>query len=385
MKAQTASITENMIPKRNFFVSLIVFIICTACISGCASESIKIGLSAELTGLRGELGVMARDAALLAADEINEAGGIDDRSIELLIRDDQGDPEMAQKVDAELIEAGVVAIIGHITSGQTAAVFDQMNAAEVVLISATASSSQFSDLDDYFLRNSSSTNQIGSALADHIYSSSDVRQIAAVYDARNAAFAEPFWKALSSKFETLGGQIGSSYVFISGEDDLEGLVAQISAHEAYVIIASAIDTALILQYAQQAELSGKFFGASWAQTPELLEKGGSAVEGLELITPYHPNNPNPAFQPFVERFEARYNRPPNMVAPLVYDTVRILAGALEKTNGDADGLREALLATQDFEGVQSLISFNPYGDVESDLYIAQVKDGQFEIISTLGK
>ena len=373
-----------MIPKRKLFLSLII-IICTAFCVGCTPKPIKIGLSAELTGLRGELGVMARDAALLAVDEINAAGGIDGRPIELLIRDDQGAPEIAQQVDAELIAAGVVAIIGHITSGQTAAVFDQMNAAEVVLISATASSSQFSDQDDYFLRNSSNTNQIGAALADHIFFSRDVRQVATIYDVRNAAFAEPFYEALAAKFDSLGGETGSAYTFVSGEDDLKGLMAQISAHEAYVIIASAVDTALILQYAHQAELPGTFFGASWAQTPELLEKGGSAVEGLELITPYHPNNPNPAFQPFVARFEARYNRPPNMVAPLAYDTVRILANALAQTNGEAAGLREALLATQDFEGVQSLISFNPYGDVESDLYIAQVKDGQFEIISTVGK
>jgi branched-chain amino acid transport system substrate-binding protein len=104
-----------------------------------------------------------------------------------------------------------------------------------------------------------------------------------------------------------------------------------------------------------------------------------------MITAYHPNNPNPAFAPFMERFEDRYNRQPNMLAPLAYDTVRILALALESTGGKADGLREALLAVEDFEGVQGLISFNPYGDVETDLYIAQVKDGEFEIIETVKK
>jgi branched-chain amino acid transport system substrate-binding protein len=104
-----------------------------------------------------------------------------------------------------------------------------------------------------------------------------------------------------------------------------------------------------------------------------------------MISAYHPQNPNPAFEPFVERFEARYNRQPNLLVPLAYDTVRILAQALEQTGGEADGLREALLAVQDFEGVQGLISFNQYGDVVMDMYIVQIKDGQFEITATLSK
>jgi branched-chain amino acid transport system substrate-binding protein len=376
---------NDMLKNKKITMGLVVVTVIIVTLVGCTPEPIKIGFVGELTGLRGEVGVMAREGAQLAVDEINAAGGIDGRPIELLIRDDQGDPEIARQVDAELVDEGVVAIIGHITSGQTAAVFDQMNAAEVVLISASATSSQFNDLDDYFLRTAANTDQSGTAFAEYIFNSRGVRQLGVIYDARNSAFAEPFWDALSGRFASLGGEIGQTYTVVSGDDDLEDLVSQISEHEAYVIIASAVDTALILQYAQQTELPGIFFGSSWAQTPELLENGGSAVEGLELITPYHPNNPNPAFQPFVERFESRYKHQPNILAPLSYDTVRILAQALEATGGEADGLREVILATQDFEGVQGLISFNPYGDVEMDLYVAQVKDGQFEIIETVSE
>ncbi len=365
--------------------AIFVIILLALGISGCQPEPIKIGFSVQLTGARGELGVMSRNGAQLAVDEINAAGGVNGRPIELLIRDDQGDPEIAWQVDQELIEEGVVAIIGHITSGQTAVVFDQMNAAEVVLLSHSASSSQFSNQDDYFLRTTASTDQLGAVLAEHIFTNQDVRQVAGIIDVQNAAFSESFWDAFSSRFEELGGEVGQIFGFDSGESLDENFVSLLDDDEDYVIVASAVDTALILQYANQQSIKSKFFSSSWAYTEELLYKGGAAVEGLEIVTTYHPENSWPAFEPFVARYEARYNQQPGMLSPKAYDLVRILAQALSHTDGKPQGLREALLSVQDFEGVQGLISFNPYGDVEVDLYIAQVKDGQFEIISTVGK
>jgi branched-chain amino acid transport system substrate-binding protein len=114
-----------------------------------------------------------------------------------------------------------------------------------------------------------------------------------------------------------------------------------------------------------------------------LEKGGRTVEGLELNAVYDPQNKFPGFQPFVERFEARYNRPPDFAAAYAYESVLVLAEALKHTAGEADGLPEALTSIKNLEGVQGTISINEYGDVERDSYIAIIKDRQFEVIEVI--
>jgi branched-chain amino acid transport system substrate-binding protein len=320
----------------------------------------------------------------LAVEIINDNGGINGRPIALIVKNDRGDPARARQVDEELVEQGVVAIIGHMTSGQTAAVIDQMNKAEVVLLSPTATSTQFSGQADYFFRVLPSTDQLGKALGAHIHSRG-VRQVSGVYDLGNRAYTETMWQATQAEFSRLGGEIGPVFTFISGETELRILMNELNAAkpEAVLFISSAIDTALMAQYSRQQGLTSRLFAAAWSQTNELLEKGGQAVEEIEIISLYNGQNTYPAFQEFVDRFTERYNRQPDFAAAYAYEAVLVLVQALKQTDGEADGLSEALTVIKNLEGIQGAISLDKYGDVKRDTYIAVVNDGRFEIVKTV--
>ncbi len=353
---------------------------------GCVSKApITVGFVAELTGKRGQLGVDARDGAQLAVDVLNEQGGINGRPIQLLVRDDKGDPETAQQVDAALVEQGVVAIIGHTTSGQAAAVYDQINAAQVVLLSPGASSEQFSGQADYFFRALPTTDLMGEALAWHIYHNRNVRHLVCVYDESNRAYGEFLWQAIKVKFEALGGEAGQLFTFMPDETALDALMQQVqaAAPEGVVFIASPVDTALMVQYGHQQGLEARLFSSPWAQSDALLEKGGQAVEGLEMIAGYTPQIPYPPSQRFAEQFEARYGRQPTLLASNGYEAALVLAYALKQTQGRAQGLPEALVTVKDLEGAYSPISLDEYGDVKRDVYIAMVKDRAFEIVDII--
>ncbi len=363
-----------------------VWVFLSLVLAGCAGpKPILVGFAGELTGRHADLGVAGRDGAQLALDMINEKGGINGRPIELIIKDDKGDPNTARQVDAELVEQGVVAIIGHQTSAQTAAVWDQMNQAQVVLLSPGASSSQFDGYDDYLFRLASSTELQAKALATHIYHTHGIRQLAGIYDLGNRDYAETLWLSIQTEFEMLGGDASLAFGFIAGETDLQTLMSEIKASEpeAVVFVAPAIDTALMTQYGQQQGLKARLFSSGWAATEVFLEKGGQAIEGVELVMTYSDKNPYPPFQDFVRRFEARYGRQPTFSAAFSYETVLVLANALAETNGQAEGLPEALVTTKNLAGVQGTISMDGYGDVKRDVYIAVVKDRQFEVINTI--
>lgn len=355
-------------------------------VAGCKSrEPILIGFAGELTNRRGQGSLDARDGAQLAVDVLNDQGGIDGRPLKLLVKDDQRDPETARQVDAELIKQGVVAIIGHISSGQTAAVLDLMNDANVVLLSPVSASHQFSGKRDYFFRVVPSSDVLCKALARHIYTRRHIRQLTGLYDLSNQAFTEACWTMLHTEFDALGGNTDQAFTFWHGEADLKALIIDVKRTEpaALVMIASPLDTALLAQYARQQSLTIPLFGSSWAQSQELIEKGGRAVEDLELTVSYHPQNSYPALQPFMEQFEARYRRRPGFGGILGYEAVLVLAYALEQTGGKAADLPDALAGIQNLPGIQGTISLDEYGDARREVYIVQVNDGQFKVIEAI--
>jgi branched-chain amino acid transport system substrate-binding protein len=349
------------------------------------STPVLIGLSVELTGPHSSLGIDARDAAQLAVDTINAEGGVAGRPIELVVRDEAGDPDRALSVDLELIDLGVVAIIGHITSQQTAAVFQEINQIDILLISPTSSSPQFNDQDDNFFRLMPSNIYDGIALARYIFHETPVRQIVGVYDIRNRAFAESMWNAIQSEFTALGGDARLDFTFTSGEDDLLELMKEVklAEPEGIVFIATGVDTALMVQYGHQLEIPTQYFSSTWAQTSELIHKGGNAIEGLVLVAVYNPNNKDGAFLDFSQAFEERYQRPPGLSAPYSYESVLVLAKALEHTGGEKQGLRQEIKNIKGMEGVIGPITFNQHGDVLRDVYIVIVNDSRFETISTI--
>jgi len=363
----------------------IVFIAFWFNLLGCASkEPILIGFAGELTGRRAELGVAERDGAQLAVDTINEQGGVNGRPLTLIIKDDKGDPETARQVDRELAEQGVVAIIGHATSGQTAAVIDPINQIQLVLLSPTATSSEFSNQMDYFFRVLPDTNVLGQALATYI-TTQNVRQIVGIYDLSNHAYTESIWTAIQTEFERSGGDASRGFVFVSAETDLRMLIDNVlkTNPEAIVFVASAVDTALMAQHIHRQGSDVRLFAVPWAQTNELLEKGGPTVEGIVLSSVFHPQNSYPNFQPFASRFKARYNREPEFGAAYAYESVLVLAHALKQTQSKAQGLPQALTKINNLAGVQGPITINQYGDARREVYIVEVENGQFKVIDTI--
>lgn len=131
---------------------LLIWIAAFFLVNCTGKEPVRMGFVAQLTGIQAELGVQERNGVQMVVEEINAAGGVAGRPIELIVQDDLGTPEGAQAADHELIKAGVVAIIGHATSGQTVAGLAVTNPAHVVMLSPTASTPELSGQDDYFFR-----------------------------------------------------------------------------------------------------------------------------------------------------------------------------------------------------------------------------------------
>jgi branched-chain amino acid transport system substrate-binding protein len=380
LKLANKSIGHQFPPCLLIWIAALFLVNCTG------KEPIHVGFVAQLTGVQAELGVQERNGAQLAVAEINAAGGVAGRSIELIIKDDLGTPEGAQTADRELIKAGVVAIIGHATSAQTIAGLAVSNPAHVVMLSPTTSTSELSGQDDYFFRIAETVVARAHQLSRRVYQGRHINRIAVIYDTDNTAYAKAYLEAFADKFQSLGGTLVSKTDFSSkAKPNFTPLLTQLRASNpnGLLIIAADIDTALI---AQRTRLMGwpiPLFTTSWAQTETLIHNGGRAVEGLELEVNSTLTSQTPDYLDFVARYQNKFGRVPSFGGILGYEAAKVLAIALQKTGGKAEGLVQALIGIKNFKGLSEIYAFDKYGDVVRPDRLGVIRNGKYADIEAV--
>lgn len=200
---------------------------------------------------------------MLAIDKINAAGGIAGKPVKLLFLDDMGTPEGARAADQNHINAGVVAILGHMTSSQSMAALSVVEKSGTVLLSPTTSTPRLTRQIDHFFRVIDDSGTEARFLARHILYKVKIKQVAAIYDKNNAAYTNTFLNAFRDEFQKNGGNLTDEIGYSSDEKSFFGpLVAQLQASDAkaLVIISSALDGALIAQQSRLRGWGADFFG-----------------------------------------------------------------------------------------------------------------------------
>lgn len=347
---------------------------------------LRLGFAGELTGLQSDLGIDGRDGARLAVDDLNAAGGVAGRRLELVVRDDLGTPEGAAAADQALIADGVVAILGHMTSAQTLAGLAVTGPAGIPLLSPTASTPELSGRDDLFFRVITPAPDLAAALSRYAVESAALRRTAILLDLDNAGYALPFAEAFTADLQARGGQvIGRVEIASSAQPDFAALVETLRAAEpdSALLILSAVDAAV---FAQQARLSGwraPLLAAPWAQTETLLRAGGSAVEGTVFSAPYDLLHGAPALKDFQSRYTARFGRAPGFAAALAFESVYVLAAALERAGGSAAGLPEALRQGDAVDVLGNAFKLDAFGDVVRPPALVVVRAGAFRSLNGL--
>lgn len=350
------------------------------------TKPVLVGFVAQMTGTQAELGVQERNGVQLAVEKINATGGINGRKIELVIRDDLGVPEKAQSIDEELIKMGVVAIIGHATSGQALAGLKVTNPARMVMISPTVSTPALSGQDDFFFRVYPTFKASAQAFAEYIFKTAGLKRLAVIYDTDNAAYAKTYSTTFSEKYVSLGGVISGESSFSSrARPDFSSVLTKLRHGEAegFMIIASDIDTALIAQRVRIMDWQIPLFTSAWAQTETLINNGGKAVDGLKLEQSYALTSQAPLFTEFKSSFQSRFGKTPSFGAAFGYEAALVLADALKKTDGKPEKLKNALLETRDFKGLMDNISLDEFGDVQRPFYLSAIEYGKFVILGKL--
>jgi len=364
-----------IIKKIEFQILLLVLLFLFFSCSSSDQKPIKIGLSVNLSGRGGAAGEHIRDGALLAADDINKAGGVNGRLIKLLVKDDQNSDKGIKQADQSLINEGVVAIIGHSYSSNTVKAYPFVTSNNTVLITAYAATSQLSSKDDLFLRTSVDCTLYGRKMAE-LLQKNFINSIAVLMDMTNSAFVEDYLKYLKKNYKGKLIQVP----FDSRENaDWQKLTGSMVNHQpqAIVFLTEASMTGIALQKLAARNFHGRYFATLWAQTPELFRIAGDTAHGLSIITFIDPDNKKPGYQAFDREMQKKFNKPATARSARAYEIVTILANALARCSEvTALELKKALLKGE-YESIMGTLKFNAYGDVVRPIYEVSVENGKF--------
>lgn len=361
---------------------LLLELFATLCfLSSCAyKEPIKIGYVAGLTGFHSELGISGRRGLEIAVEDINNSGGIYNRKLLLVTKDDENNPETGLKAVTELHQEGITSIIGHMTSGANTLSFDYINKNKILMISPTVSSIYFSNKDDFYFRLIAQNTLFGQALAS-LALKRNYRKIAAVYDLNNKAYTQPIFNSFQAFFEQSGGKIVFLNTFYAGSHSLFKDLAQKmlrSGADSLLVLLSGLDCALLAQQLEKAKSLLPIFVAPWSMTPDIIPNGGKAVEKIVFLSVFDPNSQNPAYLNFRKKHLEWFKTEPSFAAVYTYDALFVLAQTMKQSPSlNPVHLKKTLLTTEKYQGLQSDIEFNQYGDVIRTYYFFKILNGEF--------
>ena len=352
-------------------------------IAACAPDKpILLGFVGGLSGRVADLGISGRNGAIFAVENINNAGGVNGKKVKLVVMDDKQDGETAKKAVKDVIDQGVVAIIGHMTSSMSMQTVPIINEKKVVMMSPTSTTTYLSGKDDYFFRVSNTTKTYATMMAQHLYNNLAIRKVAVVYDLRNKAYTESWLEDFRKEFEKLGGSIVTSVTFHSGpEAHLYDVVKQaiLPEVEALVISASAMDTAMLCQQMKKMGKNITIAASEWAATEKLLELGGAAVEGIIVSQFFNRNSTDQVYVKFREDYNKRFGNEPGFASVNAYDAVNVVFEAMKKQkNGKLT--KEILQKISKYRGVQGPVEIDQYGDADRKAFLTIVKNGEFVVI-----
>lgn len=306
---------------------------------GTGDQTLKIGASGPLTGNNAQYGIGVKNAAQLAVDEINAAGGVNGYKLEFRMEDDESAAEKAVNAYNTLKDWGMQLSLGTVTSDACIAFQGVAKGDNMFILTPSASAVESIDGDNAFRVCFSDPNQ-GIASADYIAANNVAKKVAIIYDSSNA-YSTGIYEKFVDEAKAKGLEIVTEQSFTAdSKDDFSAQVQAVKNAGAELVFLPIYysEAYSIITSGKTAGLSVKYFGCDGIDgILEIKNLDKSLVEGVMLLTPFAADATDKATVHFVTKYKETYNNEtPNQFAADAYDAVYTIKAALEKANVKAD-------------------------------------------------
>ena len=346
------------------------------------ADPIRIGVFASLTGATSAYGISSNNSFKLATEEVNKAGGINGRQVELVSEDDHSNTEEVPGLVKKLInEDKVHALLAETISTRAMAAAPIAQANKVVMISPAAVKPELTMQGDYIFRACFISSAEGEAIASFARNKLNAKSAGVIWDANND-YAVVLGKFFMESFIKMGGQILNQQTYEANDKDVSGQIRSINGSKPDVIFAPGFSTTapVIAGEVKRQHSKAVLIGSDGWDSPSLLDASAESFEGVYFANHFWVGSGEPLVKRFVAEYKSRYGVAPDAAAATAYDAARLLFDAIRRARStESTAIREALAKTANFPGVTGRITINEKRNANVPVYMLKIEKGKFSL------
>jgi branched-chain amino acid transport system substrate-binding protein len=354
--------------------------------SAFAQETIKIGEFGSLSGDNASFGTSQNNGVQMAVEEINAAGGVLGKKIDLTVEDNMTKQGETTTIARKLISQDhVVAIIGEVASSKTLEAAPIAQAAKIPLIATAATNPKVTQTGDYVFRVCFTDDFQAVVIARFVLEKLKAKNIAFMTDVKQD-YSVGLTNIAKDYLGKNGGNVVKEQSYSSGDKDFRAQLTDIKSANPDVIIITGYypEASLIAKQARQFGIKATLVGGDGWDGSSLIPVGGKAIEGAYFSNHFSTEDKSPLVQDFVKKYKQKYNAVPDAFAALGYDATKLLADAIKRAGStDPDKIRAAIQDTKDFPGVSGKITIGQDRNAVKSAVIVTIKDGALKYAETI--
>ena len=341
-------------------------------------SEVVIGAILPLTGSVSTYGQSAKNGAELFIEEVNKSGGIDGKKVVIKYEDDEGDSTKAINAYDKLVnQEDVSMIVGPLTSGCANAVGPKATEDKIPLITPTGTETNLTTTGgEYVFRTCYIDSVQGEVIAKYAGENLNAKTMAILYNV-GSDYSKGIAETIKKKFESAGGEVVEYASYNDGDKDFSAQLTNVKkANPDIIALPDYYNVvSLIADQARKIGIESTFIGGDGWDSPELVNLGGSALEGSVFVNHYSPDDTDEAVQNFVNKYKEKYGATPDAFAALTYSTLQLYQAAIEKC-GSTDGtkIKDALVDI-DTDTISGTVKFDDLRNPIKSLAVIKIEDG----------
>jgi branched-chain amino acid transport system substrate-binding protein len=373
---------------------LVVVGLATALVPGLAAAEIRIGVLLPLSGKASAYGLTQEVGMKMAVDDL-EKTGIKGEPVKLVVYDTRGDNNEAISLTRKLIHTDkVLAIIGPFFSAECEVAFPIAVQGKTPIITAAAAKPGIAAKNrPWAFRNALTSDKLDGPLIDKWTAANKgkIKQVVILTDIKDAFTKADGTLVFPAVLKARGITVMDNVSFQTGDLDFSAQVTKVKSLNPDGIVVAGLynDGGNVVREIRKQGMTQPIVGALGMSEGKYIDIAGAAAEGSMVVNPFWADSPEPRIKAWVGEFNKRSQTPPNNGATLLYDSLHIMKGCVEKTGvtnrpgdleKDREKIRDCWTGLKDYPGVTGTISMNADGDAVLEPFVLVVRNGKFELV-----
>ncbi|UCF85183.1 MAG: ABC transporter substrate-binding protein [Desulfobacteraceae bacterium] len=353
-----------------------------------AADTVKVGIVLPLTGPQAKFGEIEKLSFDLALEEINGAGVINGKKLELVMEDDTGRPDVGRSVVEKLITKDKVVMVGGgYSSSVTYAVAGVCQQNKMPFLVNTGSADKITTSGwDYIYRMNPPVSKYANAIETMLPETVKPKTAAVLYE--NTLFGTKGAKSFGKTCKTLGIKVVLKEGYEHGGIDYKPVLIKIKQLKPDIVymVSYIMDASLLMKQAKEMKLTPKMFigGAAGFTLPEFAQNAGVASEKVISATLWHQVLPFPGAMDYYKKFVARYNKPTEYHGAEAYAACYVIADVLKRAKSFKNTDVKQALTETDMMTAFGPVKFTTWGKMKNQnkasTYVVQWIDGKLELV-----